>query len=113
MEPDINKKLGIFPEPATIRFERLLPGPIERIWDYLTKSELKAKWLSAGDVEPSVGGKVEFKFKHSDLSESNGLPQYYSNLKFIIKTGVVSICLECLLVYTQLGQSINNITSLI
>jgi uncharacterized protein YndB with AHSA1/START domain len=70
----MNKKHGIFPEPGTVQFERLLPGPAERIWDYLTKSELKAKWLSAGDVEPQVGGKVEFKFKHSDLSETDDPP---------------------------------------
>jgi uncharacterized protein YndB with AHSA1/START domain len=56
----MNKKYGIFPEPGTVQFERLLPGPPKRIWDYLTKSEFKAKWLSAGDVEPHVGGKVEF-----------------------------------------------------
>lgn len=55
----INKKHGIFPKSGTIQFERLLPSPVERIWNYLTKSELKGKWLSAGDVEPRVGGKVE------------------------------------------------------
>lgn len=78
----MNKKHGIFPEPGTIQFERLLPGPPERIWDYLTKSELKAKWLSAGDVEPHVGGKVEFKFKHSDLSETDDpTPEKYIHMQ--------------------------------
>jgi uncharacterized protein YndB with AHSA1/START domain len=78
----MNKKHGIFPEPGTIRFERLLPGPIERIWDYLTKSELKAKWLSAGDVEPRLGGKVEFKFKHSELSETDDpTPEKYKHMQ--------------------------------
>jgi len=78
----MNKKHGIFPEPGTIRFERILPGPPERIWDYLTKSELKAKWLSAGNVEPYVGGKVEFKFKHSDLSEADDpIPEKYKQMQ--------------------------------
>lgn len=67
----ISKKHGIYPEPGTVQFERLLTGSPERIWDYLTKSELKEKWLSAGDVEPRNGGKVIFKFKHSDLSEND------------------------------------------
>ncbi len=66
----MNKQNGTFPEPGTIQFERLLPGPAARIWDYLTKSELKAKWLSAGDVVPRVGGKIEFRFRHNDLSEA-------------------------------------------
>jgi uncharacterized protein YndB with AHSA1/START domain len=28
-----------------VRFERLLPGPIERVWDFLTKPEHLATWL--------------------------------------------------------------------
>jgi len=79
---DINKQYGLFPEPGTVQFERLLPGPAERIWDYLTKSELKAKWLSAGDVEPRVGGKVELKFKNSDLSETDDpIPEKYRHME--------------------------------
>lgn len=78
----MNKQHGVFPEPGTIQFERLLPGPPERIWDYLTKSELKAKWLSAGDVEPGVGGKVEFRFKHKNLSEvDESIPEKYKHMK--------------------------------
>ena len=26
----------------TVRFERLLPGPIERVWSYLTEGEKRA-----------------------------------------------------------------------
>lgn len=75
-------KYGEFTEQGTIRFERLLPGPIERVWDHLTKSELKAKWLSAGDVEPRVGGKVEFRFKHSNLSENDDpIPEKYKHME--------------------------------
>lgn len=78
----MNKQHGIFTEPGTIRFERILPGPAERIWEYLTKSELKAKWLSAGDVEPRKGGKVEFKFKHSNLSGTDDpIPEKYKHME--------------------------------
>lgn len=73
---------GTLPEPGTVRFERLLPGPAERIWDYLTKSELKAKWLSAGDVEPRVGGKVELNFYHKNLSKQDDpFPEKYKDLE--------------------------------
>ncbi len=78
----MNKQYGTFPEPETIRFERLLHGPAERVWDYLTKSELKAKWLSAGDVEPKVGGKVEQRFHHKDLSEKDDpIPEKYKTME--------------------------------
>lgn len=33
---------GVVIAPGTIRFERLLPGPIERIRDYLTEPDKRA-----------------------------------------------------------------------
>jgi len=33
--------------PATMRLERLLPGPVERVWAYLTESEKRAAWPSS------------------------------------------------------------------
>lgn len=78
----MNEQYGTFREPETLRFERLLTGPIERVWDYLTKSELKAKWLSAGDVEPKIGGKVEQRFHHKDLSvKDDPIPDKYKTME--------------------------------
>lgn len=74
----MKQSYGTFPESETIRFERLLPGPPERIWNYLTKSELKAKWLAAGNVEPQIGGRVELHFQHKNLStENDPIPEKY------------------------------------
>ena len=30
---------GTLLNPQTLQFQRLLPGPIERVWDYLTDAE--------------------------------------------------------------------------
>ena len=46
-------KYGVVIAPNTIRFERLLPGPIERVWAYLTESEKRAKWLASGAMDLS------------------------------------------------------------
>jgi hypothetical protein len=35
----------------SVRFERLLPGPIERVWDYLTKPDLQRTWLAESTAE--------------------------------------------------------------
>jgi uncharacterized protein YndB with AHSA1/START domain len=59
---------GIVTEPGTVRFERLLPGPIERIWAYLTQSDKRAKWLAGGPMELCTGGKVELTWNNSKLS---------------------------------------------
>lgn len=52
----------------TVRMERLLPGPIERVWNYLTDSEKRGTWLAKGEMELQVGGKVELNFLHASLT---------------------------------------------
>ena len=46
---------------STLTFERYLPGPIERVWAYLTDPKLLAKWFSDGVVADRVGGEVRFE----------------------------------------------------
>jgi hypothetical protein len=38
----------------TFQIERLLPGPIERVWDYLTKPEFLATWLDEANPRPEI-----------------------------------------------------------
>ena len=56
-------------QPSTIRFERLLPGPVERVWAYLTESKKRATWLAAGEFELRVGGRIELIFDNDSLSD--------------------------------------------
>jgi len=56
-------------KPSTIRFERLLPGPVERVWAYLTESKKRATWLAAGEFDLRVGGRVELIFENDKLSD--------------------------------------------
>ena len=43
---------------SVLTFVRHLPGPIERVWAYLTDPKFLAKWLSDGIVADHVGGEV-------------------------------------------------------
>ena len=61
---------GVF-NNGILRFERMLPGPAERVWEYLTKSDKKGKWLAGGDVEPQMGGRVVLAFRHKELAEQD------------------------------------------
>lgn len=54
--------LATFIPPGTLRFERVLPGPIERVWDYLTKTELLATWFDGGTIGTQVGAEATFTF---------------------------------------------------
>ncbi|MEN0038065.1 MAG: SRPBCC family protein [Cellvibrio sp.] len=65
---------GVLTAPDTLRLERILPGPIERVWQYLTNSDKRATWLAAGNVEQQVGGKVDHTFRNSQLSPENDIP---------------------------------------
>jgi uncharacterized protein YndB with AHSA1/START domain len=63
---------GTLTEPATLTIQRRLPGPVERIWDYLTKSEFRKQWLAAGDMDLKVGGTFEFIWRNAELSDPPG-----------------------------------------
>jgi uncharacterized protein YndB with AHSA1/START domain len=60
--------------PTEIRFQRLLPGPIETVWDYLTDPRKRGEWLAGGPMELRVGGRVSLRFKHSELSPNQAPP---------------------------------------
>ncbi len=59
----------------TVRFERLLTGPIERVWSYLTESDKRARWLCGGDVETTLGGHVDMHFNNVSLSSDEDIPR--------------------------------------
>lgn len=61
---------GILTEPATLTLERLLPGPIERVWTYLIDGQKRRKWLASGDMEPRVGTEFELVWRNDGLSAS-------------------------------------------
>lgn len=79
-----------YPENAVLEIYRDLPGPIERIWDYLTKSELREKWLCAGKVSAETGGIIQFRFDHSLLSK-HSTPDSHQNSGDQQMTGIVRV----------------------
>jgi uncharacterized protein YndB with AHSA1/START domain len=96
---------AISTEAATLRLERVLPGPIERVWEYLTDPAKRGTWFASGDMELKKGGKVELVFDHDQIS---GEPYSEENLKYKGKhsAGTVVRCEPPrLLAYTFFGES--------
>ena len=58
-------------DAETVRFERLLPGPIERVWSYLTESDKRAQWLCGGETDANIGGNVDMHFHNASLSSQD------------------------------------------
>lgn len=55
--------------PTTLQIVRRLPGPIDRVWAYLTQSELRRQWLAAGDMELAAGARFELVWRNDELSD--------------------------------------------
>ena len=56
----------------TLQIQRLLPGPIERVWDYLTKSDLRRQWLASGEMELKEGAACELVWHHDTITNPPG-----------------------------------------
>lgn len=60
---------GAMTEPMTLKIQRLLPGPVERIWAYLTDSDLRRKWLAAGAMDGKPGASFELVWRNGELND--------------------------------------------
>lgn len=65
---------GTLVDPASVRLQRLLPGPIERVWAYLTESDLRSKWLASGEMMLDVGASFTLTWRNGELTEPAGTP---------------------------------------
>ena len=71
-KPAAPDAFGSLIEPATLKIQRILPGPIERVWAYLTESDLRRQWLAAGDMEMKVGTSFELVWRNDELTNPPG-----------------------------------------
>ena len=58
----------------TLRLTRLLPGPIQRLWSYLTDADKRATWLAGGAMALHTGGAVELVFHNNALTGNDDAP---------------------------------------
>ena len=68
--------------PDTIRLERTLDAPAEKVWRYLTEADLRSQWFMGGtDAKP--GGEFELLVDHDKLSDDDNVayPESYAEFK--------------------------------
>ena len=56
--------------PTTLLFERIVPGTLEHVWEYLVDDEKRGKWFAGGPTHLVPGGKMELHFFNSKLSST-------------------------------------------
>lgn len=82
-------------DEQTVRFERLLPGPIGRVWNYLVDADKRARWLCGGETELTSGGRVEMIFQNAKLSGQQDIerPEKYKDMpEKVLFSGTVTRC---------------------
>lgn len=63
---------GTLSEDATLTISRLLPGSAERVWSYLTQSDLRRQWMAAGEMKLAAGAAFKLTWRNSELSDPPG-----------------------------------------
>lgn len=68
------KDHGRLIDETTFYIEKTLPGPIERVWDYLVDPERRAEWFAGGVFDLRPGGRAEFLFDHRNITPADDRP---------------------------------------
>jgi uncharacterized protein YndB with AHSA1/START domain len=68
--------------PDTIRLERTLDAPIDKVWRYLTEADLRRDWFMGG-TDATAGGEFELLNDHDNLSDDKDVayPESYAPYK--------------------------------
>ena len=59
--------------PDSLRFERLLDAPVDKVWGYLVDPSLRARWFMGGPTDLQAGGVIGMTVNHDRLSD-NAVP---------------------------------------
>ena len=63
---------GSLIEPTTLKIQRILPGPVERVWAYLTERDLRRQGFAAGQMEMRAGAPFELVWRNDELTDPPG-----------------------------------------
>ena len=65
---------GKLVDAHTVVFERLLPGPIERVFAYLWEEDKRRQWFTSGAMPTTPGESFSQHWKHSEYSPNKSTP---------------------------------------
>lgn len=75
-----NRQPGDHSTPGEVRLTRILPGPIERVWEYLTDAEKRSTWFAGGNMDLRPGGKMQLQMRHLNLAPGETPPERYKQV---------------------------------
>jgi uncharacterized protein YndB with AHSA1/START domain len=73
--------------PDSIRLERTLDAPIDKVWRYLTEADLRRDWFMGG-TDATAGGEFDLTVDHDNLSDDKDVayPESYAEFKGTVWT---------------------------
>ncbi|MEQ9467947.1 MAG: SRPBCC family protein [Ekhidna sp.] len=75
-------KYGKLINDHTLYFERMLAGPIERVWEYLTDEKKRGLWFAGGSTDLIPKGEMKLIFHNSTLSPTpEPTPEKYKDFR--------------------------------
>ncbi|MDB5444371.1 MAG: ATPase [Phenylobacterium sp.] len=92
-------------EPMTLRIQRSLPGPIDRVWAYLTENNLRRQWLASGEMELKAGAPFELVWRNDELTTPPGERPEGMPVENRMQTQITQIDPPRLLAFTWRGSS--------
>jgi uncharacterized protein YndB with AHSA1/START domain len=63
---------GRITAPMTLSIQRHLSARRERVWDWLTDSDLRRRWLASGVIDQRPGASFELIWRNDDLTTPPG-----------------------------------------
>lgn len=76
----LNNEHGTLINAAEVRFIRLLPGPVERVWDFITDVEKRRVWFCGGTAEKTPGAPMKLTFNNKTLAPGpEEVPEKYKS----------------------------------
>ncbi|HWU85528.1 MAG TPA: SRPBCC family protein [Rhodocyclaceae bacterium] len=77
IDAETGENFGTYPTPSMVHLERILPGPIERVWAYLIEADKRAKWFASGSMPSAVGEGFQLLFNNQTLGKSGDTPERF------------------------------------
>ena len=65
---------GKLVKPDTVVFERLLPGPVERVFEFLWDENKRKLWFTTGAMPTKVDEKFRMHWQHKNYSPNTAPP---------------------------------------
>ena len=69
-------ELGRVVDAQTLRMERTLDAPIEKVWSFLVDPAKRTRWLAGGTAAARTGDTFELRFDNNRLTAEPAPPKY-------------------------------------